>query len=411
MNHPLRSLFLDMDSYFASIEQHLNPRLRGIPVGVAPMLAESTCCIAASYEAKAFGVKTGTRVSDARVMCPGIEIVLSRPPIYVDFHHRIIEIVESCIHVDHVLSIDEMVCWLPTNLRTDSAVETISRAIKAKLTSEFSPAVRCSIGVAPNGWLAKTASKMRKPDGFFIIRSEHLPEVLHELSLGDLHGIGTNMELRLHSQGIHTVEQLCAAPKELLRGIWGGIEGKRLWHRIRGEVTEDYDANPTTRSISHGHVLAPEMRNPPKALPVIHRLIQKAALRMRDGGFLAGALELDLRFTNRESWSGSTGFVETADSLFLTHMVKTLWAARPHQKVDILRANIVLHKLIREAQFTPSLFDRESNGRIDLLNKTMDRITGKFGKEALYLGGAHGALDTAQPKIAFNHIPNVKIEG
>ncbi len=133
MNHPLRSLFLDMDSYFASIEQHLNPRLRGIPVGVAPMLAESTCCIAASYEAKAFGVKTGTRVSDARVMCPGIEIVLSRPPIYVDFHHRIIEIVESCIHVDHVLSIDEMVCWLPTNLRTDSAVETISRAIKAKL--------------------------------------------------------------------------------------------------------------------------------------------------------------------------------------------------------------------------------------------------------------------------------------
>ena len=75
------------------------------------------------------------------------------------------------------------------------------------------------------------------------------------------------------------------------------------------------------------------------------------------------------------------------------------------------RANIVLHKLIREAQFTPSLFDRESNGRIDLLNKTMGRITGKFGKEALYLGGAHGALDTAQPKIAFKHIPNVKIEG
>ncbi len=170
MNHPLRSLFLDMDSYFASIEQHLNPRLRGIPVGVAPMLAESTCCIAASYEAKAFGVKTGTRVSDARVMCPGIVIVPSRPPIYVNFHHRIVEIVESCTHVDHVLSIDEMVCWLPTNLRTDSAVETISRAIKAKLTSEFSPAVRCSIGVAPNGWLAKTASKMRKPDGFFIIR-------------------------------------------------------------------------------------------------------------------------------------------------------------------------------------------------------------------------------------------------
>ncbi|MDB4409019.1 hypothetical protein N9165_03040, partial [Akkermansiaceae bacterium] len=90
MTHPLRSLFLDMDSYFASVEQHLQPHLRGRPVGVAPMLVESTCCIAASYEAKAFGVKTGTRVSDARVMCPGIEIVEARPPLYVDVHHRII---------------------------------------------------------------------------------------------------------------------------------------------------------------------------------------------------------------------------------------------------------------------------------------------------------------------------------
>ena len=411
MNHPLRSLFLDMDSYFASVEQHLNPRLRGVPVGVAPMLAESTCCIAASYEAKAFGVKTGTRVSDARVMCPGIAIVPARPPFYVDFHHKIVDIVESCIHVDHVLSIDEMVCWLPTNLRTDSDVEAISRAIKEKLVSEFSPAVRCSIGVAPNGWLAKTASKMNKPDGFRIIHSSDLPEALHGLSLGDLHGIGANMELRLHSHGIHTVEQLCVAKKEVLRGVWGGIEGKRLWHRIRGEVTEDYDSDPTKRSISHGHVLAPEMRNPRKALPVIHRLIQKAALRMRDGGFVAGALELDLRFTNRENWSGSAAFAETADSLFLTHMIKVLWMARPHQKADIQRANIVLHKLVYEAQFTPSLFDRELNGRVELLNKTMDRITGKFGKQALYLGGAHGALDAAQPKIAFNHIPDVKIEG
>lgn len=411
MSHPLRSLFLDMDSYFASVEQHFAPELRGLPVAVAPMLVESTSCIAASYEAKAFGVKTGTRVSDARVKCPGIRILHARPPLYVEVHHKIVEIVESCIHVDHVLSIDEMVCWLPTNLRTQEAVEALSAGIKGKLATELSPAVKCSIGIAPNGWLAKTASKMKKPDGFMVIRSEDLPEVLHELSLGDLHGIGSNMELRLHSHGIHTVEQLCAAPKELLKGIWGGVEGKRLWHRLRGEVTEDYDSDPTKKSIGHGHVLPPEFRAPARALPVIHRLVQKAALRMRTSGLLAEALELSLSFTNHERWSGGVVFAGTADSLFLTQMIKALWKERPHQREGVAKANIVLGRLVEEKQYTPSLFDREACGRIAQLNKTMDGITGKFGKQALYLGGAHGALDTAQPKIAFGHIPDVKVEG
>ena len=91
MDRPLTALFIDCDSFFASVEQHLDPALRGRPVGVAPVMAETSCCIAASYEAKAFGVKTGTRISDAWIMCPGIVIVESKPPEYIKIHHRIIE--------------------------------------------------------------------------------------------------------------------------------------------------------------------------------------------------------------------------------------------------------------------------------------------------------------------------------
>ena len=373
------------------------------------MLAESTCCIAASYEAKAFDVKTGTRVSDARKMCPGIEIVQARPPLYVEIHHRIVEIVESCIHVDHVLSIDEMVCWLPLNWRTHAKVDEVGRLIKARLKAEFSECVRCSIGIAPNGWLAKVASKMRKPDGFFIIEGSDLPGVLHELELIDLHGVGRNMELRLHAHGIHTVEQLCVAPKEVLRGIWGGVEGKRLWHKIRGDVLDDYDSQPTKRSISHGHVIPPELRAPASAITVIHRLTQKAALRARTHGLRAGAIDLHLRYVNRARWSHSFTFSETSDALFLSRAIKALWLERPHQNIPIQKVNIVLNKLISEENFTPSLFDENHNGD-DALNKAMDAVTDKFGKQALYLGGAHGAMDTAQPKIAFNHIPDVELE-
>ena len=410
MPHPLRSLFLDMDSFFASVEQHLQPRLRGKPVGVAPMLVESTCCIAASYEAKAFGIKTGTRVSDARRLCPGIEIVPARPPHYVEMHHRIIEIVESCIHVDHVLSIDEMVCWLPRNWRTLVKIEEVSQLIKARLREEFSESVRCSIGIAPNGWLAKIASKMRKPDGFFIIQAADLPNVLYELALLDLHGVGHNMEARLHANGIHTVEQLCNTQKEILARIWGGIEGKRIWHKLRGEVLDDYDTEPTKRSLSHGHVLPPELRDPAHAIAVVHRLTQKAALRTRAHGLRVGALDLELRFINREKWSQSTSFAETSDALFLTKEIKSLWKSRPYQDLAIQKANVILHKLVSEGGFTPSLFEQNKTNR-DALNKAMDAVTHKFGKQALYLGGAHEAMDTAQPKIAFNHIPDVRLEG
>src|ERR1700753_2428989 len=105
-------LFVDLNSYFASVEQEVRPELRGRPVGVVPMVADTTVCIAASYEAKAYGVKTGTVVADAKRMCPEIVFVEGRHEIYVDYHHRILEAIETCIPVSSVQSIDEMACRL-----------------------------------------------------------------------------------------------------------------------------------------------------------------------------------------------------------------------------------------------------------------------------------------------------------
>src|ERR1700693_1845085 len=108
----LHWLFVDLNSYFASVEQQDRPELRGRPVGVVPMLADTTVLIAASYEAKAFGVRTGTNVGDAKRMCPGIELVEARHELYVEYHHKVVEAVESCLPVPAVCSIDEMACRL-----------------------------------------------------------------------------------------------------------------------------------------------------------------------------------------------------------------------------------------------------------------------------------------------------------
>jgi DNA polymerase-4 len=123
----LRWLVADLNSYFASCEQQENPALRGKPVAVAPLIADTTCAIAASYAAKAYGVKTGTKIGDARRMCPELIVVQSRPKLYVEYHHRILDAIESCIPIEHVMSIDEVACRLDRTQQTPEAAASLSR--------------------------------------------------------------------------------------------------------------------------------------------------------------------------------------------------------------------------------------------------------------------------------------------
>ncbi len=114
---PLGWLFLDMNAFFASVEQQEHPHLRGKPVAVVPMLADSTCCIAASYEAKAFGVKTGTKVAEAVRLCPHLRLIEAKHGPYREYHTRIVEVVEHCLPVTEIWSVDEMVCKFWANER------------------------------------------------------------------------------------------------------------------------------------------------------------------------------------------------------------------------------------------------------------------------------------------------------
>ncbi|HEV2608362.1 MAG TPA: hypothetical protein VGT79_10320 [Xanthomonadaceae bacterium] len=155
----LRCLFVDFDSCFASVEQYDDPRLRGRPVGVVPVVADSTCCLAASYEAKAVGVKTGTGVREAREKCPEIRLVLARPARYIELHHLLMRAIEDCIPHAKPLSVDEVPCYLIGRERKSENAEAIARSINQRLVDlGFSPAINCSIGIAPNRFLAKTAS-------------------------------------------------------------------------------------------------------------------------------------------------------------------------------------------------------------------------------------------------------------
>jgi len=196
----LGCLFVDMNAFFASVEQQERPALRGRPVAVVPVMAGTSCCIAASYEAKARGVTTGTPVRQARRRCPGLRVVLARPRLYVAYHHRIVEAVESCLHVDAVASVDEMYGRLMGGERAPERAAEIAFAVKRAVKRAAGGEIRCSVGLAANAWLAKVASDMQKPDGMTMIRPEQMPEAITHLALTDLPGIAAPMARRLAAE-------------------------------------------------------------------------------------------------------------------------------------------------------------------------------------------------------------------
>lgn len=298
----LRCLFVDFNSYFASVEQYDEPRLRDRPVGVVPVMAATTCCIAASYEAKAFGVTTGTPVWQALELCPDIMLVEARPARYIELHHQLIAAIEDCIPMHgKPLSIDEVACQLIGRERQREHAGAIAQKIKQTLIDRgFSPAIRCSIGIAPNRFLAKTASDMRKPDGLTVIEQTDLPEALHGLELRDLCGVGPAIELRLRAAGIQTMAALCNAPRPRLRAIWGGIEGERFWAQLRGIELPPRNSAKPANSVGHSHVLDPQLRTSAGMRSVLCKLLAKAAMRMRREQQLARGLAIRIRFVGQE---------------------------------------------------------------------------------------------------------------
>ena len=400
---PLRSLIVDLDSYFASVEQLLNPALRGRPVAVVPMVTDSTCCIAASEEAKKFKVKTGVGVRDAKQLCPEIVFVESNPTEYVRIHHEVVSLVESVLPVDEVMSIDEMRCGLNGKWRERPVAEKLAQEIRAAMFRRYEGHLTCTVGLAPNGFLAKLASDMGKPDGVFTLLESDLPHRLHSLKLRDFCGIGPNMEKRLRSGGILTVEQLCSASKQTLKTIWGGIEGERMWCCLRGD---DVDRPATKkRVIGHSHVLPPELRNEKGVHAVGHRLLQKAAMRLRKMGYFTGGLQMFVKYTDRTGWSDEITFTDTQDTLALLQAFDQLWASRkPHATAQPQATGVTFYNLRPAEQVTPSFLSAENSHRA--LCDAVDAINTKFGKNKVCFAGALGALDYTPMRIAFTRIPD-----
>jgi len=416
-------LFVDLNSYFASVEQDTRPELRGKPVGIVPMLADSTVCIAASYEAKAHGVKTGTVVADAKRMCPGIVFVEARHELYVEYHHRIVEAVESCVPVTAVCSIDEMACRLIGRERPLLAALDLGMRVKRNILETVGPMMRSSVGLATNRFMAKVASDMEKPNGLVALPLDILPDALRTLTLRDLPGIGSRTEKRLNEQGIRTMDDLLALDCEHAGEVWGSVWGQRLWHWLHGE---DFDFSETEhmKSLSHQHVLAPEMRTPEKAWAVAHKLLHKAAMRLRANGLWAASIGLAVGFAvpraeNKpvssfgvptKGWKSELRLSECRDNPTLIAALQRLWKMQPEgeEYAHPYFVGVSLGGLVPDRLHSLNLFEggEDEQSRQRLL-EAMDALNNKYGMQTLAPATMLDAYKAAPTRIAFHSIPDL----
>ena len=434
----LRTLFVDFNAYFASVEQQINPALRGRPVGVVPVMAETSCCIAASYEAKAFGIKTGTSVADAKKLCPEITLVAGRHEVYVDFHQRAVAAVERIAPVRQVMSIDEMECELTGTWCGREKAVSIAERIKKELINTVGVCMRSSIGIAPNTMLGKLASDMQKPNGLTVLEQADIPAKLLHLKPSAISGVGPRMVQRLERAKIITMADLYAAPRDVLYTVWGGVGGTEMYDKLRGQWYDPRDV--VTRSLGHSHVLPPELRNAEGAWNVLNRLTQKAAMRLRKQGFYATGMSVFVKGRRiGDLKSGSqrdTTFCETQDTAFFLHVLAKLWTKPAGQGLPTLQTQpmplavgLTFFGLVPAAQHTPTLFEAKFEsiltpsplsalasppltplGDRSRLSAAVDKINRLYGKNALYFASAHGALDNAPMRIAFTRIPDIETE-
>ena len=432
----LRWLYLDLNSYFASVQQQLHPHLRGKAIAIGPEKVDSGTIIAASYEAKAYGVRTGLRVAEARRLCPQLIIVGDGHAVYSDYHERIVAEVWRHIPVTHICSVDEVACRLLDNENSPEQAIALARRIKAGIARRVGACLTSSIGIAPSRLVAKMAADMQKPDGLTVITRSMLPHALYPLPLSDVPGIGRRMEARLNARGITTMRQLLEPGRSRAGSAWGSVLGMRLWHGLHGE---DIAERPQqSRSIGHSHVLAPQVRDPETARQTARRLLLKAATRLRRAECVTKNLTLAVRFesgrfesgrfesagplstgplstgplsTGRESgsgWHASTRFEPTDDSFPLLDALTTLWQRLAAATTPQTRIRLVAVTLndIRPATGTQLNLFHPHRTRSRALAVAIDQINQRHGRTTTigHLPNPRTAL--IGTKIAFTRVPD-----
>jgi DNA polymerase-4 len=382
------TLFVDMNSFFASCEQQVNYWLRGRPVAVCVYTGKYGCVIAPSIEAKQKGIKLGMRLDEAIKLCPDLVPLETRPERYREYHAKIIAVLKRYSNEVIPKSIDEAVVDLTNYKLIYKDPIVIAKKIKQDIKKDVGDWLKCSIGIAPNSFLAKLASDIKKPDGITLITPQNIDSVLSKLKLQDIPGIGERMEQRLLKAGIDTPLKLRYAAPEQLKKIFNGVSGLFWYYRLNfSEMDMMSHAYKTMQAMRQ---LSREQR---KSTDTIYDVLLMLCLtlekRMVQHRVAAKKISFYLKYENDTYWNTEMKLERPLqDGIELLNRIKKQMAAfEKKNKTDPLINTAVKSIGVSTGSFTDdsqiqySLFD--TNYKKDVLRKVMYDLKDKFGKEKL----------------------------
>lgn len=391
-------MYIDMNSFFASCEQQLDPLLRGKPVGVCPYESPNAAVIAVSTEGKAKGITTGMRLMECRQICPELIIRPSQPVQYRRFHIMIIDVLKKYCGDVIPKSIDEAILNFTSYKLIYTDFILIAQQIKKDIKAN-APYLKCSIGIAPNAFLAKLATDLQKPDGLIEITPHNLDGYLSHLQLTDLPGIAAGNEKRLKKAGIYTPLELRYASPSILRKAFGGIVGY-YWHCRLNFFEVDLYMNQT-KSMGAGRTVASQQSISTDTLDaLIISLCTRLEQRMVKQSVFCSNAVFTVGYKNRSSWKAVFHFsnpVQDAVELrkYILLRIKEYEESASSVRVlckDVFHINIIVQNFVSEKAVQYNLFDNRIH--LDKLRKTMYQIKNKYGKNSV-----RKACETIEPDV------------
>jgi len=404
-------MYIDMNSFFASCEQQDHEALRGKPVAVCPFASPSACVIAPSIEAKRFGVRTGMRLFECRALCPEIIPVSARPHRYRWYHIEIMKVLNH--YCDDVMakSIDEAVMNLTAYRLVYKDLRQLAMDIKTDIVKACGENIKCSIGIAPNSFLAKLGTELQKPDGLIWITPENVDDYLRKLKLTDLPGIAKSNERRLQMIGIKSPYEMRQASPAILRKAFGGIVG-HYWHSrlnfMEVDLYEnDYRAMSATRSVS-------SVQRQSKTLleGLFIALCTKLEQRMVKQGVFCREVAFFIKYSNLTRWDTHVRFTyPVQDAMDLRQYLQHKMAEFELSNNVVLfneetqHIGVVISKFIKAEHVSYTLFDNKM--KQDKLRGVMYHIKDRFGKNIVRKACETEAPNEYKDAIGFGSVKDM----
>lgn len=394
-------IFIDLNSCFATIEQQARPMLRGRPVAITNRITPNACIIAASYEAKARGIKVGMRRREAEAICKDIVFAETEPDKYIFVHEKLKNIMQDYSAKVVMKSIDEGIIDLreaPEHIRTRNRYD-IGREIKQRLLTEVGDWMRCNVGIASNRFLAKLAGELHKPDGLDEITPQNQRDIFATLKLTDLPGINVRMERRLNAVGIFTPLQFLDADKAtLVKLVCKSIDGSKWYYRLRGIEVDDvlYDI----KSVGRQYVLESRLLSRAEIEARIFHLAEDVGYRLRSKKLYARGVFV---------WTYGYDDIYSHKSIILKNAINT--------DADICRVTMQLYDnlpapvriigvTLYKLQDNPEAqlcFEQSQIDHAQHICAAIDKINLRFGARTIHSARSMGT-DHVKTKIPFGSV-------